>query len=339
MKNFFIIFILLNFFILLLPAASLAEGSEINTADIIKDTVKGFQKCAHYKVIGMCFWVTYDWKGPHFFSTLKVDYYSPDAIVSVYNHNGANPWLYANKIVDAAAYKAAQVQARSIYHTDIGESSESAVSIHDNNDKFKEVDVIGNPGVKLFDSPGFFIGSRARIFMPYYQSMLDALAWRSPLTETFYPASLVPGMREVGSFPLNVWGNIYPRNGYIDQPTASKAAAVIAMRGIDIATHFKQPHIYHNLYYGSCGHHCQIYETKENDPNTQFQMIYPKAENTAEVFGKNDLGRMSPWRSDAEFKGSGNYAWIMWRRYRGCIQANAHFIGDVTWGDNKRNKT
>lgn len=318
-------------FLLLFSAAVFAEGGKINTIDIIKDTVKGFAKCAHYKVIGLCFWVKYTLKGPRFFTTFKVNYYSPDAVVSVYKHNGADPWWYANEIVDKAAYKAAQAQIKSMYHTAMDDSSESASSIHDNSDKFKEVDVIGNPGIRIFDSLGVFIGSSARSFMPYYQSMLDAVAWRSPLTEKFYPASYIPGMREVGSFPLNVWGNIYPRNGFIDQPTASKAAAVIAMRGVNIATHFRQPHIYHYLYYGSCGHHCQIYEAKENDPNTQFQMIYPNSESKAEVFGSNDLGQISPWRSDAEQKGDGNYVWIMWRHYRGCIQAGAHFIGDVTW--------
>lgn len=317
--------------LLLFSASIFAEGGEINTVDVVKDTVMGFSKNANYKVVGLCFWVKYTWKGPRFLTTLKVDYYSPDAVVSVYNHNGANPWWYANEIIDKAAYKAAQAQVKSVYHTNMDDSSESVSSTHDNNDKFKEVDVIGNPGIKIFDSLGVFIGSRSKIFMPYYQSMLDAIAWRSPLTEEFYPASYVPGMREVGSFPLNVWGNIYPRNGFINQPTASKAAAAIAMRAIDIATHFNQPHIYHNLYYGSCGHHCQIYETKENDKNTQFQMIYPKSESNAEVFGSNDLGQMSPWRSDAEQKGDGNYAWIMWRRYYGCIQSNAHFIGDITW--------
>ena len=57
----------------------------------------------------------------------------------------------------------------------------------------------------------------------------------------------------------------------------------------------------------------------------------PKVEKDSKVFGENDLGQFSPWESDASDKGNGNYAWIMWRHYRGCVQTNGRFLGSITW--------
>ncbi|MNE94609.1 TraU protein [compost metagenome] len=65
--------------------------------------------------------------------------------------------------------------------------------------------------------------------MPYYLSTLDSLAWRHGIPETFYPEALMPGIREVGRQASgNMWGNVYPRQGFLVQPDDFKAAAVMA---------------------------------------------------------------------------------------------------------------
>jgi integrating conjugative element protein (TIGR03756 family) len=204
---------------------------------------------------------------------------------------------------------------------------------HDLDTHFKEVDVVGNPAITALGALGFLLlPSTATSFVPYYSSLSDASIWRSTWTEMFYPASIIPGMNEVGSFPLNDWGSVYPRTGFINQPNDAKASAVIAQRAIDIVTKTTQPHIYNPLKTGSCGDHCTVLAVKENDGNTgQFQMIYPTAENRCSVFGENDVLNPTPWKSNEAQKGNGNYVWVLWRHYEGCIKGTGKYIGQISW--------
>ena len=65
---------------------------------------------------------------------------------------------------------------------------------------------------------------------------MDALAWRQEVPEIFYPASLIPGLRELGQWPLHTWGGVYPRTGWTTQAEEPKAAAINAQRAGDIVT-------------------------------------------------------------------------------------------------------
>jgi integrating conjugative element protein (TIGR03756 family) len=311
--------------LLLFPKLIFAEGGEVNSFTVVSDTLAAATSCLHYKIIGVCFW--YKW--PFGFSTtLMVDHYMPDSVVSVYNHKGSNPWWYANTFVDPMANKAGQAETKAMYGASMEDSNESTESPRDSNDHFKEVDIIGNPAVMIMNYLGLFIPSAAAPYVPYYQSMLDAVTWRSSTTEQFYPQALIPGVAEVGSFPLNDWGNVYPRTGFINQLVDAKAAAVVAERAADITTKSMQPHVYQHLS-TDCGHHCSADEVKENSKNVMWQMIYPKKEKKCIVFGENTVLSPTPWHSDATKKGKGNYAWIMWRHYHGCIQGKGKYVGSI----------
>jgi integrating conjugative element protein (TIGR03756 family) len=157
--------------------------------------------------------------------------------------------------------------------------------------------------------------------------LLDAYAWRTPAIEmAMFPQNLIPGIHIVGSLFDN-WGSVYPRTGFIQQPADAKAAAVIAERAADIATQANQPHVYNTLPSGSCGHDCTVNSAQENNSNTQWQMVYPIEETTCSSFGQNDLASPTPWGSDAAQQGNGNYTWILWRQYQGCIQVDGKFLG------------
>ncbi len=41
-----------------------------------------------------------------------------------------------------------------------------------------------------------------------------------------------------------MWGNVYPRQGFLVQPDDFKAAAVMAQRAGDVITRNGQPHVY-----------------------------------------------------------------------------------------------
>lgn len=323
------IFILL-FTLINAPFVGLAKS--INSAHLLLDTSEALPQCLHYKITGMCFWL--DCVGPFcsINTSLKVSHYVPDSVVSVYQHHKDNPWLYARKIVDPVFYQAAKPQVKAEFGFSIGGGNSSTNSQRDLDTHFKEADVIGNPGLAMFYAlPGLLLPGVSTPFAPNYSSLLDAAAWRSTWLEMLYPGALIPGKDDIGSFPFNVWGSLYPRNGFINQPLDVKAAAVIAQRAANIATQANQPHVYYPLS-DSCGDHCTAEPARENDPKAvQWQMVYPIKETQCSVFGVNDVASLTPWKSKASVKAHGNYVWIMWRHYHGCIPNGGKYLGSVDW--------
>ena len=315
---------------LALMLTSSTYAASYSSLQLAQNTVSAFPSCSQYRPEGLCFWLACSWYGCWINTTLKVSEYLPDVTMSVFNDADSNPWDVPHTVIDPIALKAAQAQVSMIAPDDygFGNASDQKSGRHTENARLKEVDALGNPAVSLFQPP-LFIPSVTQPFVPYYQSMLDVAAWRSGLTEFLYPASLIPGMHEVGQFPYNVWGSLYPRDGFIDTSNDAKGAAVIAQRVASIITQGGQPHVYNPLP-NSCGVACQVYAAQEKDSNTvQWQMDYPIAEHTCQVFGSNDLAQIKPWGSEAAAAGDGNYVWTMWQHYEGCIQGDGSFLGST----------
>jgi hypothetical protein len=51
-------------------------------------------------------------------------------------------------------------------------------------------------------------------------------------------------LREIGNWPLNNWGAVYPRTGWTIQHSEPKSSGIVAQRVGDIITRSAQPHIY-----------------------------------------------------------------------------------------------
>jgi len=317
-----IYFILLNVFICF---SALAEtSSELTTPQLTQSSISALHNCLHYQITGACYWLTCKGSICHTITTLKVKHYLPDAVVSVYRKNNSNPWDYANNIIDPPAYQLGQQQMKAITGKNIGFGNESTSLPTDQNTHFKEVDVIGNPAVSIIKKIGhnWLIPSVATPFIPYYLSLADAYIWRSPLIEMArYPQNLIPGVDIVGDLTNN-WGSVYPRTGFLIQPEDVKGAAVIAQRGASIATQELQPHIYHYLESKTCGTECKVSAAEENNKNTRWQMLYPIAENQCSIFGEQNY-------SDAQKSSDGNYVWILWRQYQGCIPGEGKYLGST----------
>ena len=206
------------------------SNNTIDSVDIIQGTFKGLADCVHYKVIGMCFWFKCSMTGCGIRTSLKLDHYLPDTVVSVYTKPNNNPWWYAKTMADPVFHQAGKIQFQQFTHTHMGYGHEHDCSERDINNKFHEVDIIGNPALWLLSSVGFLLPSTATSYSPYYSSLFDAYAWRFPALERFYPGSQIPGLHDVGRFIIHDWGPVYPRNGYVNQPDDAKAAAVNALR-------------------------------------------------------------------------------------------------------------
>ena len=99
----------------------------------------------------------------------------------------------------------------------------------------------------MSNGSGLLCESQTTSFYPYFQSGLDAFSWRQEVPEIFYPASWLPGLREIGTWPVQSWGGVFPRTGWTTQAEEPKAAAINAQRAGDIVTRSFQPHIYVSL--------------------------------------------------------------------------------------------
>jgi len=199
---------------------------------------------------------------------------------------------------------------------------------------FREVDAIGHPMTSLSELAGDFgllCESQTTPFVPYFQSALDALAWRQEVPEILYPASSIPGLREIGSWPLQTWGGVYPRTGWTTQPEEPKAAAITAQRAGDIVTREGQPHLYIAL------DGPDVWGQKvwppgplvEDDAGTGiWQMLAPLADTDCDVFGTNDLISDSGW-SGGRVDPGGDYVWTLWRPYQCCERRGWWFLADI----------
>lgn len=157
-----------------------------------------------------------------------------------------------------------------------------------------------------------------------FQSQMDGLTWRSILpVEMLYPQAWVPGMAEVGSFPSNTWGSVFPRDGNLTQSHPVKNSAVLASRVADIITKSAQPHIYKPLAHGSG------FKYFGTDGDVKWQRLYPNSTSSCGKFGANDSLSLTSYGDGNTSAGEG-YAWNMWLRVE-CCQDRGSYLGSITW--------
>ena len=210
----------------------------LDTATIVTSALS--PDCLEYRVVGICCWLFCTPFGCSVRTSVKVRHYVPDAVVSSYSNTGENPWI--------------EVRPMSVPNPTARAGGDGTTN-HDNENnlaKFKNADVIGHPAGSVFSqfasASGYTCQGAGTAFMPYLLSTFDTLAWRYNVPEMVYPEALIPGMREIGGrTTLNLWGNVYPRGGFLHQTDDYKSGAVVAQRAGDIVTRRTQPHVYQPL--------------------------------------------------------------------------------------------
>jgi integrating conjugative element protein (TIGR03756 family) len=270
--------------------------------------------CLAYRVVGICYWLVCTPFGCDVQTSAKVSHYVPDAVVSSYMVTGHNPWI------DVAFMSPPNPSAK-----DGGDGTTN--QSHENNlAKFRNGDVIGHPAGAAFSK---FAGEFGTVcdgagvpFTPYLLSVFDTIAWRWNIPESFFPEALTPGLREIGSRALlNLWGNVYPRGGFLHQTDDYKASAVVAQRAGDVVTRPGQIHVYQPLLalprdgYWPAG---PLFETA---PLTgRWQELVPTLMPLCAVF-PNVLPHLQAF--------DGGYAWALWRPYSCCQRQGDTFLGSV----------
>jgi integrating conjugative element protein (TIGR03756 family) len=129
-------------------------------------------------------------------------------------------------------------------------------------------------------------------------------------------------MREVGSRSSgNLWGNVYPRGGFLHQTDDYKSGAVVAQRAGDVVTRKWQAHVYWPLLANAKDGYWPAGELKEGDATTgKWQELTPTLSQTCAVFPHSDT-RVQAQRGD--------YAWALWRPYACCERKGQVFLGSI----------
>jgi integrating conjugative element protein (TIGR03756 family) len=316
----------------------LIAGS-INTATITSKTAAASLSCIRWRPIGVCFWLRCSLKGCKIKTSPKVGHYNPDLVVSVYNELGGNPWTEMALSLGTAQKATAGTLLTALLGVtadSAGNRTEGSRNREHRNMVYREADAIGHPVATLSQIAhisGLICPSQTTSFMPYFQSALDALSWRTEIPETLYPASILPGMREIGSWPLQSWGGVYPRTGWSTQAEEPKAAAIVAQRAGDIVTRTGQAHVYVPVsgrpsFSGKVWPPGPLYET--DDRTGDWQMLTPNTETSCNAFGANDLATIAGWGGGKVDRG-GDYAWNLWRPYKCCRRRGQWFLFSVDW--------
>ncbi len=303
-----------------LNAGEPGHAEAFTTADIAAAAAIGID-CYDYCLVGICVQLTCDVFGCRVLLNPRIRHHAPDLVVSAYPEPGENPWREMRAVLEGPAKTAAQAQVGTLAEVPVGggpndtprdtagdpERGRKSRALH-----FKEATVIGAPVQRVVHSLPMMCPSHVIEFFPYFQSEFDALTWRFGVAELAYPQSWIPGLREIGPWPLGSWGSVYPRHGFVTAVESPKAAAVVAQRAIDIATRFGQPHVYIPA---------RVNESGER--HDHWQMISPKLDAKCEPFGS--LEDYSPGRVAED----GKYGYLYWPTYECCPLGRGILIGVI----------
>jgi integrating conjugative element protein (TIGR03756 family) len=289
-----------------------APSFALNTATIVSSVLS--PDCLEYRVVGICYWLYCSSGGCSVRTSVKARHYVPDAVVASYSNTGENPWL--------------EVRAMSLPNASAQGGGDGTTNHdHENNlARFKQADVVGHPGGWAFSqfaaSSGYACQGAGTAFMPYLLSTLDTLAWRYNVPEMLYPEALIPGQREIGTRTgRNLWGNVYPRGGFLYQTDDYKSAAVVAQRAGDIVTRRGQPHLYQPLLANARDGYWPAGALIESDAATgKWQELTPRLSRSCTVFPHSGT-RVQAQRGD--------YAWALWRPYSCCRRRGQTFLGST----------
>lgn len=269
----------------------------LNTQNVKADAVT----CLDLQVVGVCFWLVCTLYECHTEETVKIGHFNPDVDVLVTNPVGVE------RVEDPV-------------RTDTHNRNHNNLISHD-------ARASGNPLAGRIYCP-----SQAKPLLPYFISEIDKPEWRWGIFEQFSPYSWIPGLREIGNWPLNTWQNLYPRTGWTTQSSVPKAAAAVAQRVGDIITRVAQLHLYIPLTGEADNGEKLVWEPGELVENTNregyFQLLSPTFESGCRVFGENDTLKLVDW-GGGKVAGDGSYSYTLWRPYKCCEVKGEAFLGSI----------
>ncbi len=315
-----------------LAALSLCSGmakaqskSQVTSVQILSKIVPHYFEDLHYKPIGVCQWLDTTPTGPVVSTTLEVDHFLPDLVVTVFNNEGDDPWLEANTTIDQVSEKTASSALEAVSGFSLGNGDTHSIqnSHQSNAIKTKTVDVVGAPS-DFLQTGMATISPNTSPYMPYYQSDLD-VPGRLGVDSFVRTESFEPFGHSVGSGFHDQWASEFPREMEVDNNNDYKASVVMALRAADLVTNRNTGHIIRGTS-DNCGTNCAVSGVVEeqSDTNEIFEEVWPNYRHIK--LGQSDSTSINPI-GQADFKaGEGNYVFVVWRHYRGCIRGPGQLI-------------
>ena len=314
------------FFTFLVHSPTIAET--VNTPQIISRTLSAWPSCLEWRVVGQCIWEQCNLLGCSTTTSPKVSHYIPDFTVVVYQSHESFPWQEAKRLLsDEQKIDLGVVgeMFRSLLDMQgAGQLTTSVAGAAKRNLRFFEAAVIGHPGIAQKDlKTDLLCQATTEPLNRYYTSRQDPVRWRGSDFSAELVKSTATWNRRIGN-QQNFFGTVYPRTGFIHQPSPSKAAAVIAHRACDILlngsnSNSKQP-------IGPPNKTTWIPQyLHENQPTTGlWQMVSPKVDRFCELFSEvpSDWDRN---RTDADQ----SFIWNLWRRTKCCVKKPGILIAHV----------
>ena len=308
-----------------LAYADTSPPSTITTPEIAVKVAKHYLDYTHFKIIGECQWLDTSSGIPVTHTTLELDEYLPDLIVTVFNHPGDDPWFEAATMLDSPAQVSASVlvKASTGYPMETGHNASQSGNLHADHLVMKEADVIGNPET-TFQFPFAHLDVDTDAFMPYYQSSLD-MGDRSGTAELWRPESFDPFDYYIGPGFYNHWGYEFPRSMSVNIDNDYKSSIVIALHAADIVTNKNTFHTVQSTE-DSCGKSCAVANVIEemDEQHAIWQEVYPNDRHIQ--LGEDDSTELDSLGEEDEAAGNGNYVFVVWRHYKGCQQAPGKVI-------------
>lgn len=283
-------------------------------------------KFTHYKFIGMCSWLSCKKGFCSVFMTPELDEYLPDLVVSVYNGEGNNPWLEARTTYDRVAHKIGSLGIKKATKFELSNGQTNTELNHEDADlRVKSVDVIGSPA-NLLRIPYLSLKPDTTAFLPYYLSDQDVLG-RFGIAELIRQETYKPVGNYIGAGLKQHWGREFPRNMSVSQSNDYKASLILALRAVDLVTNKHRLHTMINSTTNSCGANCAVANVIEEQGRKHaiWQMVYPKGHGAIKI-GEDDVRSKETLGLEAMNESHGNYVFVVWRHYRGCVQGSGKFL-------------
>lgn len=329
------------------PATAQTTGSGTATAITPTETTDiptlmaqasvSFPACGMWHPSGICFFLRCSIFECHIETSSRYSMMLPDLVISSYHDLDNHPYPMVGGLIQQLNLRTMSL----LYRTMIGDSAGTRSNTKrrtEKDAKFRDADAVGHPGG--FYTASYVCERAASSGMSYYSSFADAPAWRDFLpVDLLRLESWIPGMREIGNWPLNTWGNVLPRTGWHTHPHDVKVAATLSQRIADIVTHAGEPRTYTYL---SSGAVVQRNGQTVMDPppalennllGGQWQMSAPfvgKPPEVCHVFGMDDS--MSPvGYGDFQTSKVESYAYTLWRPYA-CCDTEGAYLYSIVWG-------
>lgn len=310
-----------------LPSMGMAQSAVENPTEVTFEDLMATPitdaSCHNYCFLGICVWLRCSLFSCSIETSIRVQHNNPDAVVSVYDIPGDNPFVEAQDLYGEMEEDAANSLVGMFHFVEAGQGHrvEGGSPYVDQSLRYHEATAVGHPlssFSEFFSEGGYFCPSEAFSMRPIFSSGTDALTWRLGLPEMLYLPYLLPGVRVVGEAGVaQQWGSVFPRTGFLLQKDYAKGAAVIAQRVGNIITQTGQPHVYWPLNGNGYNRTWLPGELVENDPDTGvWQMVAPEQDEQCYAFGENDV--YSQVWSQGRTSEDNRYVFNLWRRYSCC---------------------